>query len=319
MPYRPRFLALGGILSALSFAQTAPPIHDLRITLLSTMLADSGIGEWGFAALVESGSRRILFDTGRHPDTVLRNVRALKLDLAPITEVILSHNHSDHTGGLTALRREFMPSNAAALSKAWVARGIFYPRLDPAGADRNPMTRTRAEYEALGGRFSEIAAFTEIFPGAWLTGPVPRKHPERNWSGDGKLRQPDGVVVDDNLPEDMSLVFVTARGLVILSGCGHSGIVNTVEAARAHFPGKPLEAALGGFHLFDASPETLQFSATRLRQAGLKQFLGAHCTGIETVYELRRLLGLSRKTASVGAVGSVFTLAAGLDPGAIAH
>src|SRR5262249_19622027 len=83
-----------------------PRIRSVRITILSTMLADTkGLGEWGFAALVEADGRRLLFDTGARPDTVLANARELSVDLSDVTDVILSHHHADHTGGLLPLRR----------------------------------------------------------------------------------------------------------------------------------------------------------------------------------------------------------------------
>ena len=75
-------------------------VRELKITVLSTMLADQGIGEWGFAAVVEVDGKRLLFDTGARPETVLSNARELKIDLASIEDVVLSHNHADHTGGL---------------------------------------------------------------------------------------------------------------------------------------------------------------------------------------------------------------------------
>ena len=84
-------------------------VGQLRITVLDTMVAgSSGLdGEWGFAALMEADGRRILYDTGASPDRVLHNVRTLNLDLSDVEDVILSHNHDDHTAGLLTLRREF--------------------------------------------------------------------------------------------------------------------------------------------------------------------------------------------------------------------
>jgi len=121
------------------------------------------------------------------------------------------------------------------------------------------------------------------------------------------------------LPEDQSLIIVTDKGLVVISGCGHAGIVNTLEYARATIAPAPIYAALGGFHLYRASDDTLAWTASKLKEFGLQNLLGAHCTGIEAVYRLRQLTGLDRKTASVGAVGGGFNLATGLDPGSIAQ
>ena len=133
------------------------------------------------------------------------------------------------------------------------------------------------------------------------------------------IQFPDGHQVEDNLPEDMSLVLDTDKGLVMVSGCGHAGIINTLEYAREKVRETRVHAAVGGFHLFEADAATLDWTSTKLRPMGVANFLGAHCTGIEAVYELRRRLGLSREHCSVGAVGSRFTLRDGLAPGALAR
>ena len=101
---------------------------------------------------------------------------------------------------------------------------------------------------------------------------------------------------------------------MLLAGCGHAGIVNTVEYARKTARPAPLHAAIGGFHLFPLDDKRLDWTADRLRDAGLENFVGAHCTGIEPVYRLRTRLGLPRERAVVGAVGASFELGKGIDP-----
>jgi 7,8-dihydropterin-6-yl-methyl-4-(beta-D-ribofuranosyl)aminobenzene 5'-phosphate synthase len=288
-------------------------VSSLRVLVLSTMLADAGIGEWGFAALVEVDGHRILFDTGARPDTVLKNARELGVDLAGVSDVVLSHNHGDHTGGLLHLRRELAKENPAALSRAHVGKGIFWsrPRGDKEG---NPMIGVKPAYEAAGGSFIEHDEPAELHPGVWLTGPVPRVFPERNWpSGTRPVKTPQGLA-EDTLPEDMSLVFDTDKGLVVLSGCGHAGIINTFEHARSRIRRAPAYAAIGGFHLFELDDGKLAWTAAKLREFGLRHLLGGHCTGIEAVYRLRQLTGLDRRTCVVSAVGSSFTLDKGIDP-----
>jgi 7,8-dihydropterin-6-yl-methyl-4-(beta-D-ribofuranosyl)aminobenzene 5'-phosphate synthase len=301
------------------FAQS--PVHgavqNLKITVLSTMLSDGGIGEWGFAALVEADGHRVLVDTGAKPDTVLLNARELNLDLSDVREVVLTHNHSDHVGGLLTLRREFMKKNPAALSIAHVGKGIFYSRPQD-GKEDNVMLALRKEYEAIGGKFVEHDAPAELFPGAWLTGPVPRKYPERNWSVTGKVKTPSGLV-EDNIPEDQSLVLNTNKGLVVVSGCGHAGIVNTLTFAEKEFPSTPVYALVGGFHLFAATDDQLDWTADKLKGFGVSYLIGVHCTGIEAVYRLRQKLDLPRHSAVVGAVGASFVLGEGIHPGRIAQ
>lgn len=293
-------------------------VKNLKVTVLSTMLADEpGIGEWGFSALIEADGHRILFDTGAYPRTVLENAKALKVDLSNITDVILSHNHDDHTGGLVTLRRELAKKNPEALSRAHVGRGIFWSRPRATG-EGNPLLAFRAPYEASGGKFIEHTGPVELWPGVWLTGPVPRVHPEHNWSGKGQVRSPEGLV-EDNLPEDQSLVVNTEQGLVVLTGCGHAGIINILERARGVVRPAPVVSVIGGLHLFAAEEKTLAWTGEKMRELQVRSLLGAHCTGIEAVFRLRELAGLERKTCVVSAVGSSFELGKGLDPLAIAR
>ena len=287
-------------------------VRSLKVWILSTMMADRGIGEWGFAAVVEADGNRILFDTGGRPDTVLQNARELGVRLDDIREVILSHNHADHTGGLLNLRKEISKVRPRALSRAHVGRGIFWSRPGP-DKERNLVRVNQKAYQELGAGWVEHTGPEEIFPGVWLTGPVPRVHPEKNWSNLGKIRTPDGLR-EDTIPESQSLVIDTDRGLVVVSGCGHAGIVNTLEYARGRIRNAPIYAALGGFHLMAADDSHLQWTGEKLHQMGLQHFLGAHCTGIEAVYQLRRHAKLDRSRCVVGAVGSSFTLDAGIDP-----
>jgi 7,8-dihydropterin-6-yl-methyl-4-(beta-D-ribofuranosyl)aminobenzene 5'-phosphate synthase len=301
-------------------AQSGPSGHKvgkLEIKILSTMLADEGFGEWGFAALVEVDGRRILFDTGAHDDTVQRNLKEMGLDLSDVEMVILSHNHDDHTAGLLTLRRQFAAKSAKALGTVYAGSGIFLPRLSPNGQLSNRMADVKRAYEATGGSVIDVSKPTEILPGVWLTGPVPRVHPERNWSSVGKVRTAKGDI-EDTVPEDMTLVIQTAQGPVYLFGCGHAGVINTLEHARKTIDPAPVKAVIGGLHLFAADEKHLAWTAGQLKAFGVQQMLGAHCTGIESVYRIRDLVGLTRQTCMVGAVGASYSLAQGILPGRIA-
>jgi 7,8-dihydropterin-6-yl-methyl-4-(beta-D-ribofuranosyl)aminobenzene 5'-phosphate synthase len=293
-------------------------VKTLKVTILSTMLADAGIGEWGFAALLEADGHRLLIDTGARPNTVSQNLKDLVLDLSDVKEVVLTHNHGDHVGGLLTLRREYMQKNPSALSIAHVGQGIFYSRPDQKGEERNAALKLRGEYEKSGGQFVEHQGPAELFPGVWLTGPVPRENPEKNWSGVGKMVSPKGLV-DDNIPEDQSVVVNTPKGIVVITGCGHAGIINTLEFAETQFPKTPVYAVLGGVHLFGASDKQLDWTADKMKDFGVANFVGAHCTGIEATYKLRNRMGLTRKSAVVGAVGATFDLNEGIHPGDIAQ
>lgn len=325
----PRFPTLGlalllfvpsGMMVTAPTPSTPSLATAVRVTMLSTMLSGNpgrGIGEWGFAALLEVDGRRILVDTGERPETVLRNAAELGIDLATVTDVVLTHNHFDHVGGLVTLRRELAKRNPAALARAHVAPAIFQSRRGPDGQEANGLLPLRADYEATGGRFVEHSDPTELIPGVWFTGPVPRLHQERYWPR-GVTLQGSAGPVEDTIPEDASIVIDTRQGLVIIAGCGHAGIINTAEYARSFLRRAPIHAVVGGLHLFPATDAQLEWTATKLREFGVAYLLGAHCTGIEATYRLRALIGLTRQTAVVGAVGASFTLGKGLDPLALA-
>lgn len=311
----------GALLAAEPAAVDRAQVRALKITVLSTMLADGGeLGEWGFAALIEADGRRILFDTGAKTDVVSKNVQTLKLDLADVPDLILSHWHWDHIGGLMTLRREVLAKHPNALARTHVAEGFFDSRSGtPPRVELNQMIRVRPEYEQTGGKFLVHAGPVRLQPGVWLTGPVPRKYPERNWSGNTRVTTAAGASVEDTVADDMALVIDTAQGLVVVTGCGHAGVINILEHARTIVRPARVHALIGGIHLFNASEQTLTWTAERLREFGVEHFIGAHCTGIETVYRFRRDLGLDRARCVVGAVGQVFELGKGIDPRTIAR
>lgn len=317
------FLAVFSVLATAvglrAAADASPPIKTARVTILSTMLVGGAgqgeIGEWGFSALVEADGRRILFDTGLRPPTVLHNAQTLGVELSNVTDVVLSHNHGDHTGGLLTLRREFSAKNPAALSRVHVGRGIFWDRgRDKKGAPHNPMPALKSTYEATGGAFIEHAGPAQLAPGIWFTGPIARPHPERNFGvAPGTNVATPGGSHADTIPEDSALVLDTVRGLVIITGCGHAGVINTLTAARQIVRPASVQAVIGGIHLMTSDEKNLAWTAGKFREFGVAHLFAAHCTGLEATYRLRALAGLARETAVVAAVGATFDLDRGIN------
>jgi 7,8-dihydropterin-6-yl-methyl-4-(beta-D-ribofuranosyl)aminobenzene 5'-phosphate synthase len=314
-----RLLAL---LTAISLLMAQPAVggqtRELKVTVLSTMLADAGIGEWGYAALVEADGKKFLFDTGASPDVVLKNAATLGIDLSVVEDVVVSHHHDDHTSGLLSLRRELLLKNPNAMSRVHVSGNIFTPRLKADGSDGNGLTPIRGPYEATGGRFILHEGPTELAPGVWFTGPVPRKFPETNWSDQGLRIHTSTGDTADNIPDDAALVFDTSDGLVILTGCGHAGIVNIATYAQTITAKKTVFAVIGGLHLFAKPDDVVDWTGAQLKRVGVKYLLAGHCTGIEATMRLRRVIGLDRHTAPVSSVGSSFTLHKGIYPGKLA-
>ena len=300
-------------------------VKHLKITILSTMLAQAGFGEWGFSALVETDSNTILFDTGGHERTVLENAKELNIDLSNVPVLILSHWHDDHTTGWLPLRNTMDTINKQALAITHVGSGFFYSRFVPKGTlftniAKNDISNRRNDsllYIKTGGKIVEHNNFEEIFPGVYLTGPVPRQYPEKNYPTGGKIKNALGNLIEDNIPEDMSLVIRTDKGLVLLSGCGHAGIINTVTYIRNNLQHQPLLAAIGGFHLLQSTDEQIKWTAEQLKASGIQYFMGAHCTGIEPVYQIREWASLKRGECIVGSVGDTFDLNKGFTTGAL--
>jgi len=293
----------------------------VSVTILSSNLANGPtVGEWGLSALVEVDGRCVLFDAGRYPDTVLRNARVLDVDLSCVTDVVLSHFHSDHTAGVLPLLKALRVENPQAFLRVHVARGFFLPRRIPTAtgeAERNQMIASRGELEAAGIVFVEHAGPSQILPGIWITGPVERLSPERNYPSAIKVKM-GNEWIEDYVPESQGLTVIPPRGHIVLLGCGHSGVVNMLSHIRSAIEDLPIHALMGGLHLYEASDETLGWTADKLREIGVEHLMAGHCTGIEPLFRLRVGLNLTRRTAVVGAVGSQFVYGEGIRPTDIA-
>jgi 7,8-dihydropterin-6-yl-methyl-4-(beta-D-ribofuranosyl)aminobenzene 5'-phosphate synthase len=312
-----KWLLFSLIFQTLCTIADAQKISQLKITILSTMLADTaGKGEWGFSALVEADGRKILFDAGTDSNLVVDNAKQCGINLSDISTLILSHSHDDHTGGWHVLRNKFKITNPQAYDTTFVGDGFFNKRFDNAQMFHYSRATDSVRYIQEGGHIKVTDRFTEIYPGIYLTGPVPRKYNEKNYQKDNRIQSGKGFI-EDEIHEDMSLIISTVKGLVLLSGCGHSGIINTVTYMQEYLKDS-LYAAIGGFHLFNAGDAQIEWTANYLKKAGIRYFVGAHCTGINAVYEIRRLCSLKRIDCVVGAVGSFFDLSKGIAPGWLA-
>lgn len=294
--------------SSLGYGQNTQ-VDDFKITILSTMLSDFHLGEWGFSALVEVDGERILFDTGSREHTVIQNAEELKIDLNNIENVYLSHNHKDHTGGLISLKKRY-PSS---FSKAHVGRGIFYSRPRKQVGDHY-LLENKDQLNKLGVAFIAHEKPTKIAPKVWTTGFVPRVHNEKNWSKLGIIIDDKGNKKEDTIPEDQSLFFDTKKGIVLVSGCGHAGLVNTLEHISKTFPERPIYKIIGGFHLFRLDKEKLEWTATKMKERGVEYFVGAHCTGINSTYMIRDFMNAPKTKVLVGSVGTYVTQE-GITPG----
>ncbi len=284
-----------------------------EITVLATNISNyGGFGEWSFSALYESETESVLFDTGFHEDTVLHNAKILGKDLSKVEKVILSHFHSDHTGGLLKLRKTYKELNNKAFTKVYVARGFFNQRFAPDGSKVGPGNyadsgKWKKDAEDLGINFIILDSHYEVSKNIFATGTVERTVEKYNG--------PEGLVVKDIksnkfvpdiILDDQSAGMLTENGWVMMSGCGHSGIINTAKKLQS-IDNIPVYGAIGGFHLFKASDQLIDKTANWLKNQGMTKFMGGHCTGIYAAERVADIIGISRENLSHTAIGSVLT------------
>lgn len=253
-------------------------IQHLRITVL----ADNVVGrtdvlaEHGFSALIEADGFRLLFDTGQ--GRVLRhNCSALGVSLSPLDALVLSHGHYDHTGGLPAVIEQGCPSviyaHPAALEPKFARRDT--PPFRPIGMPEAALAALRA----CRGRWIDTSQPVALAPGVWCTGPIPRTHPEEDEDAPRFFLDAKGWTPDP-LPDDQALVLSSARGPVVVTGCAHAGLINTLDHACALAGSQTVYAVLGGLHLGHASPHRLESTRRALAARGVRLLAPLHCTGM---------------------------------------
>jgi 7,8-dihydropterin-6-yl-methyl-4-(beta-D-ribofuranosyl)aminobenzene 5'-phosphate synthase len=254
------------------------------LTMVDGLLPGALIAEHGFSVLVTvakgGAEHRFLFDTGTSPDGVMANMRYLDIDPGSIEAVVCSHGHFDHTAGLDGLIRSLGQANMPVLIHPdfWRRRRLVVPGRDPLEI---PTTSRRALQDA-GFDIIEEQQPSFLFGRSVLitgevartTGYEPGLPPQQAWLG-GRW-EPDPLVLDDQA----LIVNVRGRGLVVITGCGHAGVVNIARYARRLCRGAPLYALLGGFHLNGPAFEPLiPRVLTDLAELNPDVLVPAHCTG----------------------------------------
>ncbi len=242
------------------------------------------ITEHGLAIHIDDGREGGFFDTGAG-GAVLPNARALGIDLSRTGWIALSHGHDDHCGGLSPLAGAIGSLDLYAHPAAFRSR-YSHTASGEAVSSGAPGT------DALppGVRLHRVTEPTEIRPGVLLTGEVPRTTDFEPASDRYRLGEsPDAPV--DPFGDDMALVLDTSGGKVVLLGCAHAGVVNTLRHVRALTDAAPLRAVIGGFHLTHASEERIRRTVAELRALGVERLSGLHCTGQTALRIFREAFG----------------------------
>jgi len=249
--------------------------NNARLTVLveNTARDDTLSAEHGLAFWLELGPQRVLFDTGQS-DMLCENADRLGIDLAATDAIVLSHGHYDHTGGLAAVLAKTGRVKAFAHPAALEAK--YARNTDGTGRDIGMPARCKdALQETADIILTEQP--TQVADGLYLTGTVPRHTDFEDTGGpffkDPQCRRPDA------LPDDQAAFLDTPRGLLVLLGCAHAGIVNTLRYISALQPKRPIHTLIGGTHLVGAGRNRMDKTVAALRKMQIQRLMPLHCTG----------------------------------------
>lgn len=249
---------------------------SVKVTLLveNTVQRRGLLAEHGLSYAIDFGGRRVLFDTGQTPAVLASNAARLGWSLAEVEAVVLSHGHFDHTGGLPAVLA------AAPEARVYLHPAALAPKFQQVEGKIGDYSTTPESLAALNqhrGHITSTAGVVEVVPGLFATGEIPRTN-DYETTGGAFYLDAEGLTIDPII-DDQSLFFRSAEGIVIILGCSHAGVVNTVDYILSLHPGEPLAAVVGGMHLWKTSGEHRRRVGAQLLSRKPKLLAGCHCAG----------------------------------------
>lgn len=249
---------------------------SIKITTLTENIANSGVlAEWGLSVFIESEGSRVLLDTGQSISAAY-NAKLLGVDLHGIDKLTLSHGHYDHTGGMKDILALTGPVDVVAHPDMWDAKYVVYG--DYQRYIGIPFKRD--ELEALGAHFQLTKEPVWITENIVTTGEIPMIN-DYEQIDFGMFVKNGDTFVPDQILDDLALGIKTEAGLVVILGCGHRGIINTVHHLIDITGEQRVHCILGGTHLITANEERLVKTVAALREIGVKKLGVSHCTGFK--------------------------------------
>ena len=247
----------------------------LKITVLveNTAGRKGLLAEHGLAYLIEVGGENILFDTGQGL-ALEHNAKALGVDLHNLDAVILSHGHYDHAGGLHFVSAKQVLAHPAVVDSKFSR--------DPGGGSRSvAMPAVDRQILLAHPDWIRVEAPVELPSGLRLTGPIPRLTDFEDTGGE--FFSDSDCTNPDELLDDQALFFETSTGTVVILGCAHSGVINTLRAIQALTGNRPIHTVIGGMHLRNASDQRMSRTLEELHHFNVQCLMPCHCTGLPAI------------------------------------
>lgn len=252
-------------------------MQNIRITILIENTAyKAGLKtEHGLSFWIEYGNNKTLFDTGQS-ESILYNAKTLDIDLAQTDAIILSHGHYDHTGGLPSV------INIASKAKIYLHPAAAEPKYSQKASGVKYIGMSDSAKKAIENcLLIWTATPAVIFPGMSVTGQVPRMNDYEDVGGtffaDENFHKPDELL------DDQSLFIESSNGLIVIFGCAHAGVVNTLDYISKLTDGKNIYAVIGGMHLLNASPVRIENTINTFEKYKIQKVMPLHCTGKKAI------------------------------------
>ena len=261
----------------------------IKITTLSENTARGRyLGEWGLSILVEVDGKKILFDTGQSFSAV-HNAKIMGFDLTSIDKIVLSHGHYDHTGGLAEILKIKGQVEVIAHPDVWESKCAIRSNGEE---DYIGIPFSRKELENLGANFVLSEKPSYITDCIVTTGEIPMTTDYEQVEDEFVIKE-NNRLIKDLMTDDQALVIIADFGVVVVTGCAHRGIINTIRHAQKLSGSKPLYMVVGGYHLLNASAERIEKTISDLRETGIQYIGVSHCTGFAASARLAEEFGYS--------------------------
>ena len=263
----------------------------MKITIIceNTVGRRVGLGEHGFSALIETDQGNYLFDTGSGR-SVVKNSLELNKDLRTVKRIFLSHGHFDHSGGLPEVLKVKGEVDVHAHPDIFLDRIHLIRENEKETRKFIGLPYKKKYLESLGADFIFNTGFTEVQKGIFLTGEIPRKtlfeKPDPTL-----FSEIEGKSVQDRFSDDQSLILETGKGLILILGCAHSGLINIIHHVIHKTGRERFYAIVGGTHLDFLTPNQLEETIEVLKKMEIERIGAAHCTGMRAAFRLSQEFG----------------------------